>query len=345
MKKHIAFLLALIFCAVSFASCNEVKDKVKNESGLESKGEPNLNSSVGSSDASNIEKADPEPEYPLDENEIRCEEYYFGARLDHEKLDNRSDYCVMSSKPKTFKTIVIKNKSDAEELIGLLGGYSDSFIDWINDLPENYFDEKLLLVNDFSSGDASYKRDVIGVFKDGNVLTVKYTYFRPEIMITVNDNRIVAVEIKRDDIEGVEEFRAYSEELLLDKTPRKIEFQLKAFSGEVDFSGYTPAVVDYHTVIHSENALREFLKKIDSSEFSEFSKGLSRKYFREKALLVYYKPSSDEVISEVFVDKSYGLSIKTATDENNGGEETGSVIYIAVIDAKEASGAYYLFKE
>ena len=36
---------------------------------------------------------------------------------------------------------------------------------------------------------------------------------------------------------------------------------------------------------------------------------------------------------------------KNPPAESDGNKKTGNVIYIAVIDAKEASGAYSLFKE
>jgi len=112
-----------------------------------------------------------------------------------------------------IQPIVIDSFEKLQQFYRSLAHLDDYTISFFENIPEDYFDQKLLLVNNFTFGGTPNDRHVEYVHVDENGVKIKYTYAYPDLQSEVVDNCIVAIEINRSDVYGHIIFTAVAKRL------------------------------------------------------------------------------------------------------------------------------------
>lgn len=295
-RRNLVLLIVTAFVFMTLASCKQ----------------ENLTSGDASSlDLSDIESSNTEisdsVSFDTTEREIEFKDYYFTGSL---KFDYEDYMIRYSNEPKPF---VIDSHYDAKTLLSMLEFESD-ISEFFEELPENYFKEHILLVNDFTNYSLSLRRDVSNVRADENGITVEYIYATPEEASDLVDPCLVVVEIKKADVLGCQCFNVVSYISTFAYGEYEWWFHDENFIGELDLN-YTSIISDkpYPITVLSLSKLNELAEGSSSNEFKEYAKSKDRTFFEEKALVIVYVCASSS--GNTFeIDSIINLSGKDMND-------------------------------
>ncbi len=127
-------------------------------------------------------------------------------------FNDDSKHSIVSNETPT--PIVIKSFDDIDALLSNVSvNQSEKLVEYLNDLPSDFFTEKIILVNDFTHGIDYTDCGVISVRADENGVTIKYTYKPPsgQISLPADYPCVCVTELNKFDILGCESFNAVVE--------------------------------------------------------------------------------------------------------------------------------------
>ncbi len=268
MKRIIILILSVLMLISLFAACSDEKNDGDDTS---SKSVSDSEESVGDSfsgETSENVVFDPTPR-----------ELEYSYKLLNVKVmpDEMRGYTVLSIEK--FKPLIIASRDDLYELIEWMGDNnadSDAAM-YFNALPDNYFDEKTLLVTDYT--DFAYnERSVSSVYANENGVTVIYsTVFNGSELIEVDPvPDFMVVELLKKDILGCESFNAIAD--IYDNSIAELEEnrEILYYNGDYDFENSPErsetGVFEQYT--DTPNPLSEYFGSNESSNDVFFLVGL-----------------------------------------------------------------------
>ncbi|MBR6562773.1 MAG: hypothetical protein IKK70_02415 [Clostridia bacterium] len=342
-KKGLSLLLCIVMLLVSLASCKEEANESPDASGIDS--------TVESGDASESVASEAELVFDTTPRSIDFTTHYFYAYFKYYENDNyeelaKSHVITRDEGVSKLSTIVLESEEDVSKLAEEFEN-RESFDEMISKLPEGFFDEKLLLVNDFTAGCLGYDRAVRNVRVDENGVTVEFIYACPEVGDTMVDSLFTAIEIDKRDVYGHEDFSAESRQVSFDTTERDIDFVSCDFVGTLDFKyvSMQPNGV-YMKTVTNEGYLNRLAEESGSDDFVEFASEKDEGYFREKTIILSYIPasSSKHVFNVVGVScGEYGTAVKITRElKEEDGTATNRII-VTEVDFEEIFGTQPIF--
>ncbi|MBO5767569.1 MAG: hypothetical protein J6R49_03490 [Clostridia bacterium] len=273
--------------------------------------------------------------------EIEFIEHVFPASLKYG--DEYSQYSILRKEDGRFGTIVIDSRDDIAAFTEMLE-YSNQTPEFFESLPEDFFEEKLLLLNDITAPMTGYNIAVRSVRADEDGVTVEYIYTHAEEGGMTVVPGICAVEIDRADVAGCESFAAESEFVHFDTTERELDFTSHTFVGKfgLDYLYVSPTSVRT-TLIMNTGSLSQLVKVSESNEFNEFAKDKDKKYFQTKALIIACIPSSSsgnifELLGISCGEHGTALKIQRRLDGTTN--DVQHLIIVAEVDKHEVFGSH-----
>lgn len=342
-KKCLSLLLCIVMLLAALASCKESASESSDASGIDSAAE--------SGEVSESVASEEELVFDTTPRSIDFTTHYFYAYFkyyDNDNYDELAKCGVITHDEGTSRlsTIVLESEADVSKLADEFED-RESFDEMISKLPEGFFDEKLLLVNDFTAGCLGYDRAIRNVRVDENGVTVEFIYSCPEVGADMVDSLFTAVEIDRRDVYGHESFSAESKAVSFDTTERDIDFVSCDFVGTLDLNylSLQPNGV-YTQTVTGEGYLNRLAEESGSDDFVEFASEKDQSYFREKTIILSYIPasSSAHIFNVVGVScGEYGTAVKITRDlKEEDGIATNRII-VTEVDFEEIFGTQPIF--
>ncbi len=275
-----------------FAACAEVEDTSGASSSAESD-DAGFEGS-GSVDLSD-EGSQKELVYDTTPRDINFSVDFLPVSLNYEE-QNLKNMLIYGNKT-TCEPFVIESSDEADALVERFDPYNDEryYKDYLSNLPDGFFDEKMLLINDCTQPCTGYTMAVRGVRVDESGVTVDFIYDQTEVGGDMVCPDLMIVTVDKSDVYGHENFKTTVELMPFDTTERELEFENFDFVGTLylpynEISKNAP----YCMKIMTLGALKRYADESQSEEFIEFANGKTEEYFRDHALLVSYIESTNE---------------------------------------------------
>ena len=343
MKKFLALLLALTMLVAILTACAEPED-ASGASSAES-GEA-VSEGSGSVDVSD-EGSQKELVYDTTPRDIAFSVDFLPVSMNYEE-QNLKNMLIYGNKT-TCEPFVVESSDEAYALVERFDPYNEQtyYNDYISNLPDGFFDEKVLLINDCTQPCTGYTMAVRGVRVDENGVTVDFIYDQTEFGGDMVCPDLMIVTLDKSDVYGHESFKTTVSLTPFDTTERELDFETFDFIGTLDLPyNEISKNVPYPIKIMSVGALKRYAEESQSEEFIEFANGKTEEYFRDHALLVSYIESTNESnefeIVGVF-NYEKGTAIKMTRNLTREAGNPVNRIIVTEVDFSAVFGAQSVF--
>lgn len=344
MKKALLLILALVMCVTFFASCAE--GTVENSSGVS---ETESNDSETSKDEMSTGESSLE-EVVFDETprDIEFVEHSLSVGFKYGSSENEgfAKTHIIGRGDSRFDTFVLDSEDKIEPFLSALE-YPERAEDFFESLPEDFFERKLLLINDFLTPMTGYRGRVRRVRADEDGVTLEFVYTHGEMGSDVVIPCVFLTEIDKADVAGCESFGAESKKVDFDTTERELEYISHSFVGELKLNYVDiPADSVVVTAVYSKGSLQRLVEGSDSEEFAEFAKDKDSKYFQKNSLIIAYVISSSSG-NEFRLDgvscSEYGTAVRINRALNDTDDKEVKHILVVEVDADEVFGVHEIY--
>ncbi len=238
---------------------------------------------------------------------------------------------------------IIDSAEKAEEFLAMhiSAGYNQPKVgDYFAELPEDFFEEKVVLVSVFYSGCPDRTYFDVRITKVNGVMTIVYGYNGPEEGMaypTVPEYYVNTVEMDKDLLNDVTKYslidRDHNQSLAI------------GFTGHVFDTDVLDTLVE-PVVVNSADELAVLVAKYDSAEFTAFAEDLADNFFDNKILVVAYAKAQHENVYYTF-DSIYNMCNYSdlmlnvdANMSNSTRGENGKLFVFEMSDDYENSSFY-----
>lgn len=344
MKKALLLILALVMCVTFFASCAE--GIVENSSGVSET--ESSDSETSKDEISNEESSLEEIVFDETPRDIEFVEHSLSVGFKYGSSENESfaKTHIIGRGDSRFDTFVLDSEDKIEPFLSALDS-PERAKEFFESLPEDFFERKLLLINDFLTPMTGYRGRVRRVRADEDGVTIEYVYTHGEMGSDVVIPCIFLTEIDKADVAGCESFGAESKKVDFDTTKRALEYVSHSFVGELKLN-YTDIPTDsvVVTTVYGKGSLQRLVEGSDSEEFAEFAKDKDSKYFQKKSLIIAYVISSSSGNKFAFDGIScseYGTAVRINRALNDTDDKEVKHILVAEVDADEVFGVHEIY--
>lgn len=200
--RFVCFLLVFSFALAILSACDNAPDEASNR--VSSKESSEIVSDASSESETSKHEFDPTP------REIEYTEHMSLVKIRDPKYDEYVNYFEMNQ-DKDKVTYVITSIEEAKAFSSLLHETDAARIDLANNIPNGYFDEKILIVNNFVSnsiGAGCISVEKVSVNENGVRVYYHYEPTNKEILLPAEEPQLFFVEIDKVDVLGCENFSA-----------------------------------------------------------------------------------------------------------------------------------------
>lgn len=204
---------------------------------------------------------------------------------------------------------VVKNKEDLETFVSKFKYSSMEVVKSFENLSDDYFEEKTVLISIFATPTEGYEYDLISAVVEDDTLKLDYSYrMTQEAVDLVLTKYYCVVEVEKDEIDGCEKYVVESE---FNSTSRELEF----IEHTLWFAKILDPKYDEYVNYFEKNKDKEKVTYVLTSveEVEEFSTILRSPYdlvseipdgyFDEKVLIVNNFVANNMSDDEIFVEK------------------------------------------
>lgn len=200
--RFVCFLLIFALAIAILSACDNTPEDTPSQTSSEETSEIVSDDSSGSETSKH--EFDPTP------REIKYTEHMSLAKIRDPKYDEYVNYFEMNQ-DKDKVTYVITSIEEAKTFSSLLHETDAARIDLANNIPDGYFEEKILIVNNFVSksiGYGSISVEKVSVNENGVRVYYHYEPTDKEIILPAEEPQLFFVEVDRLDVLGCENFSA-----------------------------------------------------------------------------------------------------------------------------------------
>ena len=268
-----------------------------------------------------------------------------GLNYEEQNLNNMLIY----GNKTTCEPFVVVSSDEAYALVERFDPYNEQtyYNDYISNLPDGFFDKKVLLINDCTQPCTGYTMAVRGVRVDESGVTVDFIYDRTEFGAEVVCSELMIVTLDKSDVYGHESFKTRVSLTPFDTTERELDFQNYEFDGKLDLNYYGMSKnAPYGVEISSLIQLEYYANSSESQEFIDFVDGLDDEYFRNHILLLTYIEATDddnefEVVG--VYNNERGTAIKITRNIVEEGNDEINRIILTEVDFTSVFGAQSIY--
>ena len=337
MKRFWSLVICLITTLALFASCANPDNESSSSSSMEVSYE-----SFESSEISGLI----EYVYDTTPRDIDFSVKYLGVGLEYTE-ENRK-IAIFRNDNALRDTITLSTLEEAQAFTELIESYYvEYYNEFLESLGDEFFETKMLIINDCTQSSSAYTMAVRSVRVDENGVTVNFVYDVAEFGNDVLVNDLLLVTVDKRDVYGHDSFKTRVSLTPFDTTERELDFKNYEFDGKLDLNYYGMRKnAPYGDEISSLIQLKYYANSSESQEFIDFADGLDEEYFRNHILLLTYIEATDddnefEVVGVYNNERGTAIKITRNIVEDGNGEINR--IILTEVDFTSVFGAQSIY--